>query len=434
MIRPLVSILVALGFSSITTAGEDWPRFLGPTGAAVVKAAKIPLTWSDSDNIAWKVETPGPGSSSPIIVNDRIFVTCWSGYGDKDGAEDMTKLKRHLVCMNLADGSKVWEAVIPSEVTEDPYKGFITEHGYASSTPVSDGERVYVFFGKSGALAFEMNGDVAWQTPLGTGSSPKQWGSAASPILHGDHLIVNASDESRAIVALNKHSGEVVWKAEGGNLELAYGTPALVETDNGTEIVIGVPEELWGLNPETGKLRWFATHKLPGNISPSLIHADGIGYVFGGYPTSGSAAIKLGGKGDTTEKNLIWSTNTTSYIPTPILHEGHLYVVNDQGFAICMDAATGDEVYRERVMEGGQRGRGKPFYASPILIGDRLYCVSRTNGTFVIAAKPEFEKLATNVIALDESRFQGNPAVSGDKMILRSEKFVYCIADDTAAE
>jgi outer membrane protein assembly factor BamB len=229
---------------------------------------------------------------------------------------------------------------------------------------------------------------------------------------------------------LKKETGEVAWKAEGGILELAYGTPAIVERGDVTDLVIGVPEELWGLNPDSGKLRWFATHRLPGNISPSLIHADGVGYIFGGYPTTGSAAIQLGGKGDVTEDAVLWSTNTSSYIPTPILHDGHLYVVNDQGFAICMDAETGDEVFRERVMEsGGRRGRGKPFYASPVLIGDRLYCVSRTNGTFVIAAKPEYEKLATNLISLDESRFQGTPAVVGDQLILRSEEAVYCISE-----
>lgn len=423
--------LLAVFVVTLNSPAADWPRFLGPTGAAVVEKAGIPLTWSDSENIAWKAGLPGPGSSSAIVVGDRVFVTCWSGYGDKEGADDMGKLKRHLVCLSLKDGGKNWEAVIPSSAEEDPYKGFITEHGYASSTPVSDGERVYVFFGKSGALAFDMNGDVVWQTPLGTGSSSRQWGSAASPIVHGDHVIVNASDEARAIFALNKKDGKVVWKAEGENLELAYGTPAIIEKDGVTDLVIGVPQELWGLNPESGRLRWFATHNLPGNISPSLIHADGIGYVFGGYPSTGSAAIKLGGKGDTTEENVLWTTNTSSYIPTPILHEGHLYVVNDQGFAICMKADTGEEVYRERVIEGGQRGRGKPFYASPVLIGGRLYAVSRTNGTFVIAAKPEYEKLAHNVISLDDSRFQGTPAVAGDRLLLRSEKAVYCIAGGT---
>jgi len=170
-----------------------------------------------------------------------------------------------------------------------------------------------------------------------------------------------------------------------------------------------------------------ATHGLPGNISPGLIQDGEKVYLFGGYPVSGSAAVKLGGKGDVTSTNILWESKTSSYVPTPILHEGHLYVVNDQGFALCVDAATGKEVYRERVIEGGARGRGKPFYASPVLIGDKLVCVSRRGGTYVLAAKPTFERVAHNVISLDDSQFHGTPAIAGDTMLLRSDKALYAL-------
>lgn len=394
----------------------------------MVEQAKIPMQWSSRENLAWAFEMPGPGSSSPIVVGDKLFVTCWTGYGDQPGNNDASKLERHLICLSLSEGKKLWQATVPSTAQEDEYQGFITEHGYATSTPVSDGEHVFVFFGKTGALAFDLNGKKLWHTPLGTGSSGRRWGSGGSPILYQDTVIVNATDESKSLVALDKKTGQVRWRAGGDMIELAYSTPSLIESQGRTELVFPIAQEIWGLNPDTGKLRWFATHGLPGNISPALIQDGDVVYLFGGYPTQGSAAVRLGGKGDVTQSHLLWQSKSSSYVPTPVLHEGHLYVVNDAGFALCMEAKTGREVYRERVIESGSgRGRGgKPFYASPVLIGDKLYAVSRRNGTFVLRAKPSFEKLAS-IPPLDESQFHGTPAVVGDRLILRSDKAVYGI-------
>lgn len=420
--------LLALVFASATlhaAAPADWPRFLGPTGAAIVTDSKVPLSWSDSENVVWKAEMPGPGSSSPIVLGDKVFVTCWTGYGDKEGANDISKLTRHLLCLSKADGKIIWEAKVPSAAEEDPWRGYITEHGYATQTPVTDGERVYVFFGKTGALAFDMSGKQLWQTSCGTSSGRTRWGSAASPMVVGDLVIVNASDESQAIIGLDKKTGKIVWKAEG-EFGMAYGTPNVYTHDGITDLVIAVPQELWGLNPATGKLRWYAQHGLSGNVSPSLVPDGDKAYIFGGFPSTRSVSIKLGGKGDTSSGAVLWDSNTSSYVPTPILKDGHLYVINDQGFATCIDAKTGKDVYRERVLMGA-RGGGKPFYASPVLIGDKLICVSRRNGAYILAAKPQFEMIRTNVLSLDTTQFNATPAVSGDQLFLRSEKAVYCI-------
>ncbi len=419
---------LALVFATTTlhaATSTDWPRFLGPTGAAIVTESKVPLKWGDSENVVWKAEMPGPGSSSPIVFGDKVFITCWTGYGDKEGSTDMSKLTRHLVCLNRADGKVIWDSKVPSAVEEDPWRGYITEHGYATHTPVTDGERVYVFFGKSGALAFDMAGKQLWQTSCGTSSGQRRWGSAASPIIHGDLLIVNANDESQTIFGLDKKSGKVAWKAEG-DFGMAYGTPNIIKRDGVDDLVIAVPQEIWGMNPENGKLRWYAAHGLTGNVSPSVIPGDGVAYIFGGFPSTRSVAVKIGGKGDTTANAILWDSNTSSYVPTPILKDGYLYVVNDQGFAICIDTKTGQDVYRERVIIGA-RGGGKPFYASPVLIGDKLVCVSRRDGAYIIAAKPKFELIGSNVFALDKSQFHGTPAISGDQLFLRSDKAVYCI-------
>ncbi|MBK8090752.1 MAG: PQQ-binding-like beta-propeller repeat protein [Verrucomicrobiaceae bacterium] len=268
-----MKLLLALTFASITlhaASSTDWPRFLGPTGAALAPESKAPLKWSDSENVLWKSEMPGPGSSSPIVLGDKVFITCWSGYGDASGSDDMTKLTRHLVCLSRTDGKLLWDAKVPSTVAEDPWQGFITEHGYATHTPVTDGERVYVFFGKSGALAFDLDGKQLWQTSCGTSSGDRRWGSAASPVLAGDVLVINANDESMAIIGLDKKTGKQLWRAKG-EFGMAYGTPALYQRDGLTDLVIAVPMEIWGMNPETGKLRWFAPHGMSGNVSPSII-------------------------------------------------------------------------------------------------------------------------------------------------------------------
>lgn len=422
------SMLALSAAAHLSAAGNDWPRFLGPTGTAVVADARIPLRWSDTENLLWKTDLPGPGSSSPIVSGDRVFITCWTGYGDKPGADSMRKLVRHLLCLSRADGHILWDARVPSAAAEDPYTGYITEHGYATHTPVTDGERVYAFFGKSGALAFDLQGKKLWQTSCGTGSGQRRWGSAASPVLHGNLLIVNASDESQALYALDKATGQIVWKAEG-DYGMAYGTPSLLRRDGGYDLVLALPRELWGMNPETGKLRWYATHGLAGNVSPSLVPGTaGTVFITGGFPTTHSVGLSLrpGAKGDLGPGAVLWESSASSYVPTPVYKDGHLYVINDQGFALCIDARTGQTVYRERVALGA-RGGGKPIYASPVLVGGRLVCVSRRSGTYILAARPQYQLLSTNEFASDTTHFNATPAISGDLLLLRSNKALYCI-------
>lgn len=417
-----VSLLLA------TSSHADWLRFRGDNGSGVALAdSKPPLNWSSSEGIAWKTDLPGAGASSPIIIGDKVIVTAYTG-----AENGISKLKRHVICVNAEDGRILWDKTIPATQPEDEFTGFLaTEHGYASNTPASDGQRIYVFFGKSGALAFDLDGKQLWQSPLGTRSNSRRWGSAASVMLTEDHVIVNALDEGGAVFALEKSTGEEVWRSPAEGLELAYSTPVLVKNGSETDLVLAVPQEIWGINPTTGKLRWYATHDLPGNVSPGVVIGGDQLFIFGGYPRTASVALKLGGRNDIT-KNITWTVNDSSYVPTPVYHEGHLYVVNDQGFALCLDAKTGEQVYRERVMEaasggGGRRGGGKPFYASTILADGKLYCVSRNNGTFVLAAKPKFEVLAKNVIDLDTTQFNATPAIDGNSLYLRSNQSLYSI-------
>jgi outer membrane protein assembly factor BamB len=430
--RPFFRLLLAAGsLSAVCSAtAADWPRFLGPAGNGISVDAEIPLTWSESENLAWRTPLPGPGSSSPVVSGDRAFVTCYSGYGvpnTENGAKP--DLKRHLICVRLTDGDVLWTKTIAAALPEDDHAGYLTEHGYASSTPVTDGKLVFAFFGKTGVLACDMDGNEQWRVAVGQESSNRRWGSAASPVLYKDTVIVNAAEESRSIFALDKETGRVVWKAEAAALELTYGTPTLAELPDGTvELIISAPGEVWGLNPDTGKLRWYAETNLTGNVCPTVVARDGIVYTFGGYRSAGAHALRAGGRGDVTESHRLWFTRDSSYVATPLLHDGYLYWIDDRGLAYCLNAKTGESVYRQRVP--GLNTGGRPVYASPVLVGSRLYVVSRWNGTFVLPAAPTFEILAQNRLESDDSDFSGTPAIADRRLLLRSGRYLYCVTAD----
>ncbi len=426
-------LLTVLGGTVLGAA--DWTRFRGVNGSGIASDSKAPAIWSDAQGVKWKAPLPGPGASSPIVRGERVFVTCYSGYGDGAGGSGSPEnLKRHLVCISRLEGKILWSQAVPAVLPEDSYNGMMAEHGYASNTPAIDDARVYAFFGKTGVVAFDFAGKQLWQVNVGQESSNRRWGSGSSLILYKDFVIVTASEESRSIRALDKRTGKEVWKAAADTLELTYGTPTLVDLADGqAELVIAVPGEVWSLNPDTGKLRWYASTALTGNVGPSVVAAEGVVYATGGFPGTGSVAVRTGGKGDVTQSHIVWSSQHGSYIPSPVVYQGRLHFVNDQGFAVCLDARTGHLIYKERLPGAASGGGGfgaKPFYASGVLANGNLYAVSRRNGTFVIAATPEFKLVAQNKLAADSSDFNATPALSGNQIFLRSNRFLYCIEAD----
>ena len=424
-IRILTSFLVlAAGAAS----AADWIRFRGPNGQGT-SADKVPLEWSSEKNLKWRRALPGLGSSSPVVAGGKVFVTCFSGVGE--GSSDLTKLTRHLVCADRESGEILWEKKIAKTAKEDPYRGYLTEHGYASNTPVVHDGKVFAFFGKEGIHAFDMEGKVLWSKSLGTGSTSRKWGSAASPMVVGDVLVVSAAEEALALFGLDPATGKELWKADGDALEMAYGTPALMTSKDGREdLVLGVPGEIWGMNPETGKLRWFAPTTIKGNVSPSPVIGGGTVYLFGGYPSLRRTGVKIdGAKGEIPEANVLWEDKDSSYVPTPVLVDGRLYFASDSGYAICIDAASGEVLFKERLDAQTRGGRGKPFYAGAVVADGKVIVVSRRGGAFVFAAKPEFELIAHNKLAGDDSQFHGTPAISDKQIFLRSDKFLYCIGE-----
>ena len=418
-------VLIGLTLVAATVFSDDWPRFRGPDGQGVSKETGLPAQWSGTENLKWKLQLPGHGSSSPIIMGDRLFVTCYSGYGGADESGSMDDLKRHLLCIHPDTGKVRWKKEIPATTAEDSWRGWLREHGYASHTPVSDGECVYVFCGKTGVVCFDLEGNEVWRKQLGTSSSNRRWGSAASPILYNNLLIVNASEESRTIYALDKKTGKEVWKQESDKTELTYNTPALAKLPNGKqELVIAVPFEVWGLNPDTGERLWSVSTELKGNVSPSLLTVDDKIYLMGGYPRVTTVAIRAGGKGDVTDSHVLWTSRDSSYIPSAVEHNGYLYWVDNKAAAHCMKADTGELVYKEKL---GSLGSKNPVYASATYADGKLYVPSRKHGTFVLAAKPEFELIAQNRFDADTTDFNASAAVSDGKVFLRSNEALYCI-------
>ncbi|MDF1816436.1 MAG: PQQ-binding-like beta-propeller repeat protein [Verrucomicrobiales bacterium] len=411
---------------------QNWPGFRGPGGSGKPDApTDVPLEWSESKNVKWKLELPGPGSSSPIVWGDRVFITAYSGYGDGSNGE-IEQLTRHLLAVDKETGRVIWQSDIPisNPDSEDPFQGFINEHGYASHTPVTDGQKIYCFFGKGGVVAFDWEGNTVWRKEVGQLHSQKRWGSASSPVLVDGKLIVKAGDEARAVYAFDAASGKEIWKAEGSVLEQTYGTPAVHRVDDTrTDLIVASPGEIWGMNPETGKLRWLSETQILGNVSSSPVVEGDMMVIFGGFPRTMGAALKLGLTGDVSDSARIWeNVDVKAYMTAPLFHEGLLYFIRDEGVACCADPVKGELLYEERISgASGQRGRGKPFYASPVLIQGHIVAVSRTAGTFIIEAKPEYKLVRVNKIEGDAGRFQGTPAVSGNRLFLRSETALYCI-------
>lgn len=473
----LVALVVVAAIGNFAVAG-DWTRFRGPNGSGVSEdTTPTPVKWSPTENVKWKVALPGPGSSNPIIVGDKVFVTSWSGYGtdrSNRGGGSQDDLKRHLTCLDRKTGKTIWDKTVKPYLPEDQYGGMFAEHGYTTHTPVSDGERVYVFFGKTGALAFDLDGNQLWQTSLGTDSNRMNWGSSSSPILYKNLLIVTAAMESQTLYGLDKATGKEVWHAQADALGSTWGTPVLVEVDDKrTDLVLGVPDEIWGFNPDTGKLRWYCEALKVQTFCSSVVTDGKVVYAIGDRG-AGSIAIKVGGKNDITQTNVLWTGNDNNRIGTPVVADGKLYFVANR-IATCVDAATGKKIYQGRLGGGsepiaqddaGERrppgggpggpgggrggrggfgggpgggfgggGRGGQDYSSPVIADGKLYYVTRNGEAHVLKlGGDKFEQLATNKVTEDAEDFSASPAISNGDLFLRSSKHLYCIEEGAKAK
>jgi outer membrane protein assembly factor BamB len=404
----ILFLLWVLEVSPLPVQAENWPRWRGSNGNAVSTASSLPLRWSSTENVRWKVRIPGEGFSSPIVWEERIFRT-----SAQDGG------KRRLVhCLDRKDGKTLWSGEISDENPEQTS----SMTGHAAATPVTDGRRVVAFFGNAGVICYDVEGKKLWQRSLGKFDS--ELGLASSPVLY-HHLVILVCDHDGSqatsfdsfLIALDVRTGTVAWKTDRRGLYRSWSTPILVPAGGDRqELVVSAQDQLRGYDPETGKELWRAGG-MTGWVAPSPVFGHGLVYATSGKdgPT---LAIRPGGKGDVTATHVVWQNRRGGpYVCSPLLYGSYLYVHNEQRLLSCYHALTGKRQYQER-MEG-------KFYASSAAGDGKLYFTNDSGTTFVIKAGPSFERLARNDLG---EYTLASPAFSRGELFLRTEQHLYCIA------
>ena len=411
----------------------DWTRFRGPGGTGIAEGPPAPAEWSADTNLKWKAELPGLGSSSPVVAAGRVYVTAYTGYGQEPGRlGDAAQLTRHLLAYDRRIGEELWRhsEAAPEPDAEDPYQGFITQHGYASSTPAADAERVYALLGKSGLFALTHDGELAWRVELGGRSDPAKWGDGSSPALIGGSLVVNAGILGHALVGLDPETGEEAWRVEDEAFTNAWSTPVPVEAGGRTLAVFAVPKQVVAVDAETGEVAWKADHEIADSTASSLVASSGEGgtvlSLMGGregfatawrVPTSGG------------EPQELWRGRLRSGIGTPVAVDGVLYWPSG-GVLHAARLSDGGLVFKERLprFDGGGGGFGSMDYSSPVVSGGRILFVSRGGEGYALRPGESLDVAAHNrPFEGDASSFNATPAVSDGDLFLRSEKFLYCL-------
>ncbi len=404
--------LLALGPSALA---EDWPRFRGPTGMGTAAEQELPLEFGPDKGLVWKTRLPGAGASSPVLWGDRIYLTAHTGYAvPGEDAGSLDQLQRLLLCLDRKSGNILWTQSVPAKLPEEPT---IREgHGYTASTPAVDAAGVVVFFGKSGVLAFDHEGKEQWRADVGEGTNG--WGSAASPIFYQDRVIISASVESESLVSLDRATGKELARASG--IREAWNTPVVVVNPRGErELIVPIIEKVLAFDPLSLAPLWSCDTDIPWYMVPSVVARDGVVYSIGGRP-GGGLAIRTGGRGDVTGTERLWTSRKGGNVSSPVLHGEHMYWMHDNlGIAFCASLATGELAYERRLQRAGM------VYASALLVGDRIYYITREGRVFVVRAAPKFELLATSDLN-DRSVFNASPAAADGRLYVRSDAWLYC--------
>ncbi|PYJ02919.1 MAG: serine/threonine protein kinase [Verrucomicrobia bacterium] len=445
-IKYSITLLAASLFATSASPGAtgvqgNWPQFRGPAARGVAASTNLPDRWSATENVSWKTEIPGRGWSSPIVWGERVFLTTAVSSGEVEPAKkglymggerrDAPRPEHQwkVLCLDLASGKVRWEKVVHHGQPAGPKH---VKNTYASETPVTDGERVYACIGNVGIFCLDFDGRQVWSKALEPHKLRAGWGTAASPVLHGDRLyLVNDNDDQSYIVALDKRTGKEIWR-EDRDERSNWSTPFVWETGQRTEIV----------TPGTGKVRsydldgkllwWF---KGMSGITIATPYADqGLLYVSSGFVMDRHKplyAIRPGGTGDislepgqTNNTSIAWcQPSAAPYNPTTLLYDKVVYVLYDGGVVSAFNALTGAELYhRERLPEGLH------FTASPWAGNGRLFFLNEDGVTFVVRSGERFEVLRTNKLAEDDMCLP-TPALAGDRLLIRSAVRLYCVSN-----
>lgn len=407
--RPLAAVCIAIALHA-----ENWPQFRGPQSHGVSQETGLPHRFSPSQNVRWKSSLPGPGHSSPVVWGNRIFLTA---YRPDPSIARFFRNKGQLVVMAIdaASGRTVWEKDAGAATIEELH----STNAPASPTPVTDGQKVFVYFGSKGLLAFDWNGGKLWEMPLGPFMN--EWGSASSPVLYGNLLLLNCdTDGDDFLLAVDKNTGKQVWRASRTSVTRSWPTPYIWNANGRDEIVINGSRRVKSYDPKTGAELW-TVDGMTEWVTPTPVSAHGLLFAASNGPGGNMIlAMRPGGRGNISNSHVAWRyTRAAPYSSSPVVAGDYLYAVKNGGVMVCLDAKTGREQWLERLPAQGS------YYASPVAADGRIYVISEDGDVTVVAAKPKFELLASNKMG---ERVMASPAVSGGAIYIRTDSNLYAFA------
>jgi len=401
-----------VGLAALTVAwpagAEEWPSWRGPRGDGTSSEADVPITWSATENVAWKVAIPGKGHSSPIVWGDRIFVTtCLE-----------KEKKRILLALHRTSGKLLWKREVLTARLERKNR----LNSYASSTPAADGTHVWVTFlayPKVHVVCYDMAGREIWRRS--PGGLYSMHGFCSSLLLFQDVVILNADQDAKGddrayIVALDKATGKERWRIDRPNRVRSYCPPIIFEAAGKPQMVLSGSKCVASYDPRNGRQHWLIDGPTDQFVA-SMVFADGVFLMTGGYPTLHILGIRPDGQGNVTKTHVLWHVRKDpSYVPSPIAAGKYFFVVSDRGMASCLEAKTGKYVWQKKL--------GRHHSASPVSAGGNLYFPDDDGATFVIKAAPKFELVAKNDLG---EGCRASPAISGGQIFIRALKQLYCI-------
>lgn len=442
----LFSIVAAL---HPVVAADNWPTWRGPLGNGVAPQANPPLEWSETKNVKWKTRIPGRGTSTPVVWGDRVFILTAvvgetppetkaveaavpaaadgapgeggrrrGGFGR--GEKPSAKHRFTVLCIDRKTGQTLWEQVAREEV---PHEGHHQDHGFASASPVTDGEVVLAYFGSRGLYCYDMQGKLKWSKDFGDMITRNSFGEGASPALYGNTVVVNWDDEKNEdfIVALDKHTGKELWKNKRDE-PTNWSTPYIVKHGDQVQVIVN-GTQVRSYDLATGKELW-ACGGIGSNPVPTPVVGGDTVYVMSGHRDPKLMAIALGREGNLTGTDAVrWShSKNTPYVPSPVLVGDLLFFISgNTGKLSCFDAKTGKPHYEAEQLEGifGT-------YASLVSVGDRLYVLGREGKCLVLKNGSKVDLLATNKL---DDRTDASMAVAGKELFIRGHQNLYCIAE-----
>ena len=437
----LVWALITLIAADCSAAGgvatnlvRDWPAWRGPLANGVAPHADPPMTWSETNNVRWKIPLPGKAHASPIVFGDVVYVTAAVPVGEAlppvhdkaPGVHDSVPVThRHqfvVLAISRRDAAVLWKKVLTEAF---PHEGGHTTGSLASNSPVTDGEHLYVFFGSRGLYCLTLNGEVKWQKDLGKMRTLHAHGEGSSPVIHGDTLIVCWDHEGESFLyAFDKRTGQQRWKVARDEIT-SWSTPLVVEHGGKTQVVVSATKRVRGYDFVTGSLIWECAG-LTDNVVSSPVYWNGMVIAGNSYYSQAMLGIRLAGaKGDITgTSNVVWKLNRlTPYVSSPLLYGDTLYFLrHNQNVLNRLDPATGKHT-AELIRLDGIRDF---IFSSPVGAAGRIYITGRDGSTVVLRHDRENATLAVN--RLDDS-FSASPALAGRELYLRGERFLYCLAE-----